>query len=818
MPTKRLDIKTHKKINKLLKASRNKVEYGTFEADGEVITGYYKHDEDYNRFTILNNVAFTSGWLRAAVYNRAPQEFLVFDNNKLLGTFSKEVPGFVSFLALLDPDPPDEKTRKLAKPDIETLIDKNWAELDAANYVGKQDDNLPENAGLQAVIDNEMIFFNYTSIFRGERWGSGWLIKPATVATEYKEEEIKTLRNSRTHCLGQSPQNYYYTRGAKSTAFEEVKKDDRYKKQYSFALLKHLLVFDRKILEQRMKDYLQEEPLLLDELPFYQKEKALAYNKNLIREEMEFYLKNIGIFFKKLPEKEQEMLFNYSKCIPIKKMEFYLNELGFPIPFVKRDKKIKKRPKLPPLARIPDKAMRAKLTAFCKRKIKFLGLYHDQTGKEVSFREHCLRFLVIEHEKFKDTLLGMDDFRHFLINFNRDYVQLKKMQDWFTQNHQDHYPYHLDDVAKRYHEVWKDSFKVMLHNAIQNLQGILKKAVERNPDKEDTLQEYDADVEENVMESIIYVNHGEEKHQLSENLVTQLHKQLRLKIKNLHFHLFKTNYTYFYSDMVCTEKEMETKNHAFITAMKSLLDKFSSELQMCKDQFMQDKNQLSSTKKWSNQFDQAVEEINELFSDLQHCNTTIQSILTLFYAPQCLLNKTLPEIPEIATSIEQDYTELPDQEVELSRLATDDKLMSETLITSLNHWIEKINKKSLPDLIDKAYKAQSESSSLINKSTHRLLSWAFCYPQASKKPISLTECIKNTFKSLLSETHDWDKHSFNIHFIKIICLAMAEAKQSEPITLDLLAEKKIDWWVSVAKNIAEKCELISNNTPKAKII
>lgn len=270
------DFKLGKKMANSAHAAR-KVKFA--DIDGQIKTGYFKPC-DPNNYPILlaKYVVAFSVFIRTALGTRAAEERLVYnDKGIIVGTVSLQVPDFVPLLTQADDNYPNPLHQKWGNPDKQTLLDKDVASLLVSAYKHKNDDLHPANFSVNGLIDFDEYYIELTSILKGERLTSGWLSNSPKVVSDLKENDLKIFPNitARTHWPTNAyPKNLNLNKNYRTDAFSKLQNDPEFIHQYLLALLKELLAYDEKMIEDRLRLYFGSEDLDLQALSA-EKRKAL---------------------------------------------------------------------------------------------------------------------------------------------------------------------------------------------------------------------------------------------------------------------------------------------------------------------------------------------------------------------------------------------------------------------------------------------------------------------------------------------------------------------------------------------------------------
>lgn len=413
LPEKALQVTELIKI-KELNISHNPIDIVEFKnlknEDGTPLIGYFKKLNEKKSFseTLAKICVATSVFLGKT--KGVAKEHLVYDKNKIVGTVSLELSGFIPFQGVEDKELKDPESQAMTNPTPEMLLDEEFIEKEVVGLIHHNYDFGPPNCGVRWLLDFEYFFPELTAIFKGERFNIhlfGYsLLDPIEKVIELTPEILRTFQTPLPYFPGQIPKNRIPgqslagipNREFKTTAFKELLENEKYIPKAIYqryaAYLKELLLFDRDVIKKHLEDYLGNEKLNLN----------------------------------KLPKTQQEAL---------KKLEqIHL-----------REKKL--------LAPKEDEA-------------SFPKLLSDENNQERSFADFFLTFLSHRHEKFRRVIIDMPELREHLLKLNtkEHFVPLFSPQTGYEPCHD------AKKIFSCYQKILRDAFKtpILTHiNAIQEI-------------------------------------------------------------------------------------------------------------------------------------------------------------------------------------------------------------------------------------------------------------------------------------------------------------------------------------------------------------
>ncbi|MEO8401459.1 MAG: hypothetical protein ABI597_06630 [Gammaproteobacteria bacterium] len=287
-PKKSFKLSQLKILNKTVTSGHAISQVTYVQSDGQVKEGYLKYCDSSYPDILAGIVIGISQVIRFAVGSEyASEERLVYDDyDEIIGTLSFTLPNFIPFqsLSLSDTDDKDPEKQAFRNPDLNTLLEYNFARLLVSGYRNKTDDLHPDNISIFGLIDFDMYYYDLTSILKGERQLTGFLLKTPHKICELKEKHIREFPHvpDRTHWVTKAPNNYNLFKIFRAQAILYSLKDNPiFKKQMYTALLQEMLSFDVEMLKKYLQYYLDDEPLILDNLPAVKRDKLIKYNKEL---------------------------------------------------------------------------------------------------------------------------------------------------------------------------------------------------------------------------------------------------------------------------------------------------------------------------------------------------------------------------------------------------------------------------------------------------------------------------------------------------------------------------------------------------------
>jgi|GEM_PF-4393540 len=310
-----------------LKSAHTVIKGFYVDSNGKTVNGYYKEISDKDNYPgiLAKYCVAISVYMRTFLGKRCAEERLVYDGDKLIGTFSIAVPNFKPFLCSFESLPEDPKLRELVYPSVETLLKNNFAEILAGLLHLKDDDTHPGNSTLDgretdnygeplppadsasgnkeknnkedeegsACLDFDMFKYPVLEIIKGARAtddlagmasnipGVSTILSAVTTTRNtaedmaLKPEQISNFPriNGRTHWpANEHPGNVNYLKRWKSyLAFQALAGNPGYinadgktvtfQDQFFNALLKMLIVYDPSMLKSRLEEYLGDSKL-----------------------------------------------------------------------------------------------------------------------------------------------------------------------------------------------------------------------------------------------------------------------------------------------------------------------------------------------------------------------------------------------------------------------------------------------------------------------------------------------------------------------------------------------------------------------------
>lgn len=147
-----------------------------FIENGQTKKGFYKklapHD-GYPELLLLMSVAMAF-FNRMSLGKRSAEERIVVDDDgKIVGSLSIAIDEFRPLNFADEPVPKDEREKELVIPSTKTLIEKNFMELMISRWFGNDDDGHPHNYSMWGVIDHDMFWYWFVIYMKGVRPGIG---------------------------------------------------------------------------------------------------------------------------------------------------------------------------------------------------------------------------------------------------------------------------------------------------------------------------------------------------------------------------------------------------------------------------------------------------------------------------------------------------------------------------------------------------------------------------------------------------------------------------------------------------------------------
>jgi len=762
------------------------------EKNGIINRGYYKaRTEKYPPILAKYVVAF-SIFVRSILGERASEERLVFnDKNEIVGTASIEIPEFIPIRAIpLFPNTAVKYVRpdyeSWAVPDKFLLLETDMAELLMVEYYGLNNDLHPANISIKGIIDYDEFFFTITSIFK--EWKQ--------IIIKVTQEEIrnfpKITYGSRKHWVTYIvPYNGNITKIYQTNAFNQLHGDSIFELQKNAAILKILLSYDPNMLQKRMKLYLGDISLKLDELPKKQFELLYKYDKKLIDDRI---LENSGGTSKTLSTAEYEKIFHEYQA-------------------------------------------------------KY-SLLFDEKGKENSFVEHCSRYFEEEHKKFLCEALSMPEFRDFLIAENKNPYFLSKIKLWFKENNRKNKdaPYNLKYINQLYHFIWRKSFKPLFEKQYQFLKKLTadfnKSDYKFSKIKIFSSQIINPDKDSDLSESVILIDKPD-KNTLQNSFSNICYQRIQKETKQFAQTLLNFTETYYSKITDLSIKD----NHAFINNFENYLHE-SDELRKSTKKWLYNESKSSSQNLVRNvSIDHLIYDIEELYKELDVITANLLDILKqfrlnevisfktespspIFTEPKTnvILSSSTPKLerpspfsekkhdtplhlelpPPILTAPSPDSTPAPasgapegdEEQYEFVQHYPKEAFMIDTISNRLCRWLgcRKLDIKSI--IVD----TYAEYESLKRERGFRRF-----FEKTSFGPDVVNQTLSEIFASPLG---GWNETSFKPLLIKNLISKMLTSTNKDDALYETnqwlyeeIKNKTPDWWRKEAENIAKKSGL-----------
>ncbi len=263
--------------------------------DGQSKKAFFKRlDSTYPKILAMMSVA-TSIIMRSLLGERAAEDRLVYDDNgEITGTLSIAIEGFKPFHFGSEGVPEDPQEKEIATPSHTTLMQHNIIELLFFSWFLGDDDLHPKNMGLKGRIDYDMFFYNITKIIKGPRTVGGSFNNALNITVrDFFNFPILTDSTPTHWPTRQIPDNYYYPK--RYTNYDQFMalagnpayldpvtgKTTTAQKQLFTAVLKALLTYQPDVLKKRLKDALGNEPLNYKALSVLQQTQLEESNPDL---------------------------------------------------------------------------------------------------------------------------------------------------------------------------------------------------------------------------------------------------------------------------------------------------------------------------------------------------------------------------------------------------------------------------------------------------------------------------------------------------------------------------------------------------------
>lgn len=754
--------------------------------------------DSYPSSLALWNVSI-SEMARACIGDRAAKDELIINEyNEIIGTISKET-DFVPLLEKGEPDHKDPEKHRLANPDLETILEEDYAEIAAINYVLGNDDLKGANASLKIALDFDMCCYGATSNLKGPRiLCTLKALGPPEKTSEIKGAELQKygLETQRCYWVGQDPKNWFliYPKKVKSEAFKKLKTNAVYQKQFFNAILKIMLAFDKSTMRKRLELPLGKEKLDLDSLPQYKREKYLEYCKKdqLLHSKngkklvfIDHICKYFDLRIFKVLEKAliEEVPRFHEHLVYLRQNPLMLDPIfdwfkenhqdRFPIPSGKIQKKFSDlwhnifKPGTDDgrLQKLWRQVFRPKLETY---------LSSETTISTARYEPH-LKFMKPNEivMVFKNDQLTA----YWLLNGEKKQKTLPKSK--------------VEDILKMLPASGKSTQDIGVAvniserfstTHIKSLQQITQRLIDSGPDTIVEVQDYQTKEEAiDLNESVILkIDHIKKKKKHSCGF-----KDLRKLLKKLTFNIDIEIAKYYE-----TSDPTQEQNHNFIETIEKLLEKSVKDFEKIKNYYL-------TTEKFSSVLRETGNDIilNSIFEDFYKLTKNLKNEFKSFrFEPLPVLSEDLEEELE---EEEEDYidVELTEKEIELSRYTADSKddrdSIAKDLANKLKQWVDAAKGQELAQVIQEVNIASSAPSGCP------LIGWAL---SRFRSPPPLIEPPKSTLPEVFSE-RNWSKTSLSTQVIKKICL-MALKKDAEDIHR-IIQSRSDDWWASISEKIAE---------------
>ncbi len=776
------------------------------EKNGLINRGYYKAcNEKYPPILAKYVVAF-SVFVRSMLGDRASEERLVFnEKDEIVGTASVEIPDFIPLRAI--PILPTTTVRYVnpiyeywAVPDKLLLLETDMAELLLVEYYGLNNDLHPANISIKGVIDYDEFFFTITSIFK--EWKQ--------TIIKLTQEEIrnfpKITYGSRKHWVTYNvPYNWNITKIYQTNAFNQLNGDSIFELQKYAAILKILLSYDKNMLQKRMKLYLGDTSLKLDELPKEQFELLYNYDKKLIEDRI---LEERGETSKTLSTAEYEKIFH-------------------------------------------------------EYQTKY-SLLFDEKGKEHSFVQHCSRYFEEEHQKFLCEVLTMPEFRDFIIAENKSPDFLSKIKLWFKQNNRKNIdaPYNLAYINQLYHFIWRESFRPLFENQCKFLEKIasdFSKSLDESHNKSEykfskikmlSSQIINPGKDPDLSESVILIDKPEKnvlQNSFSKICYQRAQKETQLFLQTLLN--FKETYYAKKSDLSIKD------NHEFIKNFENYLHE-SDELRKNTKKWLYNENKSSSQGILRNvSIDHLIYDMEELYKELDIITANFLDILKQFRLNEGTSFKTEPPSPILIEQKNNVTLSSSTPKLERTNSFSEKKLeaplrleLPPPLLTVPSPDTTPGPPSAPPERDEEQYQFVQhfpKEAFMIDTISNRLCRWLGCHKLDIKSIVIDTYTEYDSLKrergirrffektsfgpdvmnqTLLeifaSPNGGWNETSFKPLLIKnLISKMLTSTKKDDAlyetnqwIYEEIMKNKKMDWWSKEAENIAKKSGLKKEKT------
>lgn len=745
------DLQRVKKVKESSPSSHS-VEVVTFKdptIDGPIHAYKKLCDENYPPLLAKYVVAF-SVLVRAALGERASEDRLIYnDTGQIIGSVSIEVPNFVPLLKA-GKTYDDPKKNELGNPNKETLIKYNVAELLVSAYKHKNNDLHPDNISVNGLIDWDELYYEITSIIKGQRVLSGIAFETPKVSTQAREKDLRSFPNvgARIHWpTNFVPKNWNLLKMYKTGAFLELQGDSEFTDQYFTAILKELLAFDKKMLTQRMKLYLGNEELNLNELPIDKRVALLSFGR-----ESKLFLDEQG---KERKFVEHCIMFLEQEHIKFKNI--LLNMPEFHDFLIKSNKD-------------PAKIVEIKKWFINQNEKNIIpyNLNFIDTELHTLWRE-CFK------QKFADH---MKQFDIDITQRTKLYLTNKNVSD--DKNPCPKTP--LIRQATQGHELTYEKLGEMITSLIHR------------------------DESDESKPSMIH------NHTINDKETLLLNNEISLKIKKQGTQLYEKISQLIREYQEIPDATIHD-NHAFINNVKTMI-KINRDERKKLETWLQDyKSKSTIRKEIEFLLNPHIYHMTALFSDIEEFIKNLEVTLDAFRMNHTMTYVSAPADKLKTSQSRIHLAKLEDEKKPLSLSQTkplnqdDNYFVTETTIIPhlcdyLKNWVTPEKNPHIKNLISEAHKEY-----YAKRSESKLIS-TFYY--LSGKTVRGKETCQMSLPEIFSVPDSgWEYNSLNTLIIKKLCITLLKHEKQDPYKTiyEILIKKGDSWWGTVALKIAEKSDL-----------
>lgn len=428
LPIKALKKSQLTRIGVALNDSSHQTYKASFKENGKEIFGFYKElapQKDYGELLAKISVA-VSLLKKLSQGKRSAEERLVFDeHNKLSGTFSIGVDNFRPLNFSSEPIPCDPTIKEQVIPSTKTLIKENIMEILFMRHFLNDDDVHPHNISLAGDIDFDMFFYWFTI---------------------YIKEPRLFVGVTNTHSNLNVPDWETFPRLKNSTPFHWPTHKYPGKESIPKVVPGQGMILNQ-ILPKIYTDPAQFANLAGEAEAQEQKLAAalkilITYQPEMMRQHLTQLFGDMTLNYSSLEEKSKELRETYEKAFP-KLCNSETDKKSF-IDFI--------------------------LTIYQE--------HYDNLYRVVVFYMGC------ENNGFNVPLPATHEALYLKPSFYRNIeIWVRQQNETVYAKEGKHLQYNLDELQKRYHQIWRDAFapslKDLLHGSYSLTNKILRKVTNK---------------------------------------------------------------------------------------------------------------------------------------------------------------------------------------------------------------------------------------------------------------------------------------------------------------------------------------------------